>query len=254
MGVVAVAAMAVGAAATAYSVYSQSRAQANAYRGQAEIDRYNYEIQARQLHYQRALALREAQWEYQSNMAYADQIVRQAQFSAATQRASAEAVKEQKRAAGQRLLESFGSRAGKAGVVAAEGSLLETELEAARLIEYDANISAYAQMLSATETEYAGELDSASLRSQAELSRLSGSYRANLYGMGAADALSMGNMVYRFGRDRARSAIRQGNVGIATSLIGGASDIYGAYRRYYPATRSTQPSGSPYYSRSLMYD
>jgi hypothetical protein len=118
LSVLAIVAAVVSAAATAYGTYAAQQAQA-----------------------QQAKAAQRA-----------------AQMQADAEAAAAEARRRQKKAEAERFLRSQLSRAGAAGVQIGEGSLLEGQMEAASLAEYEANLAAYPHVLSSQRESYRSKI------------------------------------------------------------------------------------------------
>jgi cell division protein FtsL len=70
----------------------------------------------------------------------------------------ADAARKQVRLKAQRMLNAQASKAGGAGVVSAEGSLLENQLEAASLSQYEEDLAAYNHELSSQTHGFEGKL------------------------------------------------------------------------------------------------
>jgi hypothetical protein len=113
-------AVVVAAAAAGASAYMASEAQADAAREQKKMARRQAEV---------------ADWQKKA------------------EEQQAEAARKQARLRASRILNSQASKAGAAGVVASEGSLLTNQMEAASLAQYDEDLAAYSHRLNAAGAE-----------------------------------------------------------------------------------------------------
>jgi hypothetical protein len=74
---------------------------------------------------------------------------RMAEWQQEVEQQQSEAARKQVRLKSQRFLDAQASKAGRAGVVAGEGSLLESQLEAASLAQYEEDLAAFTHELGA---------------------------------------------------------------------------------------------------------
>lgn len=89
----------------------------------------------------------------------------QARFQEESEKQQAEAARKQVRLRAQRFLNAQAAKAGAAGVVAGEGSLLVNQLEAASLAQYEEDLAAFGHELQSTTRGFEARLFKAQERS-----------------------------------------------------------------------------------------
>jgi len=114
--VAAIVVAAVAAAAAGYSAYANSEQAAYAAKQQRKMSEWQQQVE---------------------------------EWNADVAEKEAEAARKQARLKSQRLLNAQAARAGRAGVVAGEGSLLVSQMEAASLAQYDEDLAAFSKKLEA---------------------------------------------------------------------------------------------------------
>lgn len=186
--------------AGAISTYMQAQAQAEAQNAQAKAARMEAQ-------YARAAAEVEAKNQEQTAQAAL---------------ASGRARRGQVEAASARLLNAQAAKAGGAGVVAGEGSLLVTQLESGALAEYTAQSE-----------EYPYRLESKRLYAQAEQARYSGALQGNLKDFESS--------LFKYG---AKSTMYYGTIATGLALLGAGSSAYQTYQGRQGGGVNTYYSGS----------